>query len=112
MNLKKLIFNGKTLSVLLIATLVTGYFYYQRSHKATSESTYRTELVDSGDMTQTVSANGTLNPVTLVSVGTQVSGIVKKLYTDFNQPVRKGQVLLELDNQLYAAQVQQSDANV
>ncbi len=112
MTLKKLIFNGKTLSLLLIAALVAGYFYYQRGHKAVAESAYRTELVDTGDMVQTVSANGTLNPVTLVSVGTQVSGIVKNLYTDFNQPVKKGQILLELDDQLYAAQVQQSDANV
>ena len=112
MNLQKLIFNGKALTLLLLLGLIAGYFYYQRSHKAVPEAAYRSELADTGDMVQTVSANGTLNPVILVSVGTQVSGIVRKLYTDFNQQVKKGQVLLELDDQLYAAQVQQSEANV
>src|SRR5574340_816829 len=65
-----------------------------------------------GDLTQTVSANGTINPVTLVNVGTQVSGTVKKLYVDFNSKVEKGQVLLELDDALLAAQQKQSLANV
>jgi HlyD family secretion protein len=49
-------------------------------------------------MTQTVSANGTLNPVVLVNVGTQVSGTVTRLYVDFNDKVEKGQALLELDD--------------
>src|SRR5450756_2699127 len=65
-----------------------------------------------GDVTRTVSANGTINPVTLVNVGTQVSGTVKKLYVDFNSKVEKGQVLLELDDALLAAQQKQSQANV
>jgi len=112
MNLRKLIFSGKMLTLLLVAGGVAGYVYYQRHHQAVPESLYRTESVDRGDMVQTVSANGTLNPVTLVSVGTQVSGTVKKLFTDFNQKVKQGQVLLELDDSLYAAQVRQSEANV
>jgi HlyD family secretion protein len=61
---------------------------------------------------QTVSANGTLNPVTLVSVGTQISGIVRKLYVDFNDKVEKDQVLLELDNSLSKAQISQSQGSV
>ena len=61
---------------------------------------------------QTVSANGTLNPVVLVNVGTQVSGTVTKLYVDFNDKVEKGQALLELDPSLYAAQSRQTAANV
>jgi HlyD family secretion protein len=112
MSLRRLIFNGKMLSLLLVVAGVAGYFYYQRYHQAMPESAYRTEAVDRGDMVQTVSANGTLNPVTLVSVGTQVSGTVIKLHTDFNQKVKQGQVLLELDDALYAAQVRQSEANV
>ena len=63
-------------------------------------------------MTQTVSANGTLNPVVLVSVGTQVSGTVKKLYVDFNDKVEAGQPLLELDAALLTAQVKQTEASV
>jgi HlyD family secretion protein len=73
---------------------------------------YRTQALEKGDISQTVSANGTINPVTLVSVGTQVSGTVKKLYVDFNSKVEKGQILLELDDALLAAQLKQDLANV
>ena len=73
---------------------------------------YRTVKVDRGSITQTVSANGTLNPVVLVSVGTQVSGTVLRLHADFNQRVTKGQVLAELDPALLAAAEKQSLANV
>jgi HlyD family secretion protein len=66
--------------------------------------------LEKGDVTQTVSANGTLNPVVLVSVGTQVSGTVKKLYVDFNDHVKKGQALLELDDALLTAHRQRQSA--
>ena len=75
-------------------------------------SNYQTLQVERGDLKKVVSANGTLNPVVLVNVGTQVSGIVKKLHVDFNDPVRAGQVLLELDPSLVNAQLQQSQANL
>jgi len=75
-------------------------------------SSYQTLQVERGDLKKVVSANGTLNPVVLVNVGTQVSGIVKKLHVDFNDPVRAGQVLLELDPSLVNAQLQQSQANL
>lgn len=73
---------------------------------------YRFEPITRGPLVQVVSANGSLNPVTLVSVGTQVSGTVKKLYVDFNDKVQKGQVLLELDDSILSASVRQSQANV
>ncbi len=59
-----------------------------------------------------MSANGTLNPVVLVNVGTQVSGTVKKLHVDFNDRVKAGQILLELDPALLVAQVGQDEANL
>jgi len=65
-----------------------------------------------GDLVQAVSANGTLNPVIVVNVGTQVSGTVNKLYVDFNSRVQKGQVLLTLEDSLYSAQTRQSRANL
>lgn len=73
---------------------------------------YRTTAIRFGDVTQTVSANGTLNPVTVVNVGTQVSGTVSKLDVDFNSRVKAGQVLLTLDPTLFKAQVLQSRAAV
>ena len=71
----------------------------------------KTEPLKIGDVTQTVAANGTLNPV-VVNVGTQVSGTVKALHADFNDRVTQGQVLLELDPALLQAQVRLSAANV
>lgn len=87
-----------------------GYYLYQKKAAASPEQRYKTQALAKGDVTQTVSANGTLNPVTLVSVGTQVSGTVKKLHVDFNDQVKAGQVLAELDDAIYSAQVRQSDA--
>jgi len=63
-------------------------------------------------VTQTVSANGTLTPLVLVNVGTQVSGTVKKLYVDFNSKVSAGQKLVELDQSLLQTVARQSQANV
>lgn len=105
------LFSGWTL-LLLALVAAGGYYYYRSQQQPDPSEVYRTEEVDVGDMVQTVSANGTLNPVTLVSVGTQVSGTVRKLYADFNQEVKKGQILLELDDAIYSAQVRQSEANI
>jgi len=73
---------------------------------------YRTVPVERGDIVKTVSANGTLNPVVLAMVGTQVSGVIIKLKADFNQRVEQGQVLAELDPALIKASLQQSQANL
>jgi HlyD family secretion protein len=112
--MKKLIsrlIGGWTLLILVLAA-AGGYYWYQRQQQPAPGANYRTAVVDVGDIVQTVSANGTLNPVTLVSVGTQVSGTVKTLYADYNQRVEKGQKLLELDDAIYAAQVHQSEASI
>ncbi len=106
-SLNKIIF-----TLVLIALAAGAYYYYQQSSKKNPADVYRLAEITQGDIEQTVSANGTLNPVTLVSVGTQVSGIVKKLYVDFNDVVKKDQVLLELDNALFMAQISQSQASV
>jgi HlyD family secretion protein len=76
------------------------------------ETRYKFVNVEKGDVTQTVSANGTLTPLVLVNVGTQVSGTVRKLYVDFNSKVQAGQKLLELDQSLLQTVARQSAANV
>ena len=105
---------GKILiGLVLVAGLAGGGVWYARQQAAKNpEQRYKMATLERGDVTQTVSANGTLNPVVLVSVGTQVSGTVKKLYVDFNDKVTAGQALLELDDSLLAAQTKQSEANV
>ena len=89
-----------------------AYYVYQLSHKKKPEDLYRLQPVTMGDIEQNVTANGTINPVTLVNVGTQVSGRVKKIYADYNDQVKKGQVLLELEDELFKAQIAQSLGNV
>ncbi|MDD2775632.1 MAG: efflux RND transporter periplasmic adaptor subunit [Gallionella sp.] len=105
-----------TLQKIALASAViltaAAYPVYQYLNKPTAEQQYRLMAVEKGDLKQTVSANGTINPVSLINIGTQVSGTVKKLYVDFNSKVEKGQVLLELDDALLAAQLKQSSANV
>ncbi|MCC7547632.1 MAG: efflux RND transporter periplasmic adaptor subunit [Burkholderiales bacterium] len=76
------------------------------------EARYQFEEVGVGDITQTVTANGTVNPVGLVNVGTQVSGTVRRLYADFNDEVKAGQILLELDPTTTQAAVEQSSGEV
>ncbi len=80
--------------------------------QASADGRYATAVLARGDITQSVAANGTLNPVVLVSVGSQVSGIVKSIHADFNGKVKAGQILLELDPTLNRAQLQQSEANL
>ena len=97
----------------MIAGLIGGGLWYSKQREAQNpEQRYKLATIDKGEVTQTVSANGTLNPVVLVSVGTQVSGTVKKLYVDFNDKVKEGQPLLELDAALLTAQARQSEANL
>ena len=103
----------KLIPFVILATIAaSAYYYYQKTHELKPEDLYRLDEVTRGDVEQTVSANGTLNPVSLVSVGTQISGIVRKLYVDFNDRVEKDQVLLELDNALSNAQIAQSQSSV
>ncbi len=73
---------------------------------------YRLVAVERGPLEQAVAANGTLNPVTVVNVGTQISGTIRSVHTDFNRPVRKGQLLAEIDPALIEAQIAQLEANL
>lgn len=98
--------------VILILATAGGGWYYWRQRAIQPQERYKTQQADRGDIVQTISANGTLNPVVLVNVGTQVSGTVKRLHADFNDPVRSGQVLAELDPALFEAQLRQDEANL
>jgi len=108
----KKIFRSPLVMIATAAVLIAAGAAYYLLYDQEKPPQYRTQAVEQGDVSQAVSANGTINPVTLVSVGTQVSGTVKKLYVDFNSKVKKGQILLELDDSLLAAQVRQSEASV
>jgi HlyD family secretion protein len=100
-----------TILVLIIIT-IGGFLGYKTWNTSDDTQRYRTQILAQGDIQQSVTATGTLNPVRVVSVGTQVSGIVKKLYVDFNDEVKEGQILLELDPDLLQAKIQQSQASL
>ncbi len=109
--MKKLLRSQIALILFGVAIIGISVASYWKLHKVEPPQ-YRSQPIEKGEISQTVSANGTINPVILVNVGTQVSGTVKKLHVDFNSKVQKGQILLELDDALLAAQVKQSEANL
>jgi HlyD family secretion protein len=76
------------------------------------DTQYKTEKVDRGTVTTTVTATGTLSAVTTVQVSSQVSGVIARLYADFNSKVVKGQLLAELDPTPFEAQVEQRRADL
>src|SRR3982750_299151 len=101
---------------LVVAVLVLavigggGYWYYRYSKKPTAPTVTRAAITR-GDIVETVGATGTLQAVTTVQVGTQVSGTIQSLNADFNSLVRKGQVLARLDPSLFQTQVDSQRAN-
>lgn len=112
MSLRKIFFNKYVLLALVAVGAYLGYTEWNQAHKEPLEKKFKFHPVAVGDVTQTVSANGTLNPVVMVAVGTQVSGTVTHWYADFNDHVQKGQVLMELDPSLFKSQVDMDLGNV
>ena len=80
--------------------------------KKESKVTFETAKVERQDIHTTITATGTIEPVTSVTVGTQVSGIVSKLYVDYNSVVKKGQVIAELDKTNLISELNTSKANL
>ncbi len=96
--------------LLLCGAGAAGYYYF--SHKEEAAPEYRTATVTRGDLVQLVTATGQLNPKTNVVVGSQVSGIISKLYVDFNSLVTNNQLIAELDPSTYRAIVAGASADV
>ena len=96
-------------AALVIAVLGAAFFYLKSSGSAVP---YTTQKPLRCDIRETVSATGTVNAVTTVLVGTQVSGTIQKLYADYNSMVKEGQILALIDPASFEAQVAQSSANL
>lgn len=77
-----------------------------------SKISIETETATKGDLTETVTATGTLESVTQVDVGTQVTGKVVKLFADYNSIVKKGELIAEIDKTLLESEVEAADANM
>jgi HlyD family secretion protein len=96
----------------VLAVSIAATTYYYRDDVEAEAPPVTTAEVTRGDVVSTVDASGTLEAVTTVQVGTQVSGTIKKLNADFNSRVRKGEVIAELDPSLFETQVAQEQATV
>ena len=86
-----------------------GYLYYEGQQQPPR---YLTAVVERGSLTTTVNATGIVNAVTTVQVGSQVSGIIQKLFVDFNSPVKEGDVIAQIDPAFLVMKVVQARANV
>lgn len=94
----------------IIALLISLVAFASCGEK--SKVTYSTEKVERQDISMTITATGTIEPVTKVEVGTQVSGIIDKIYVDYNSEVRKGQVIAELDKTNLLSELASAKSNL
>ncbi len=98
--------------LVMVAAAAGAYAVYRQKTGKPPEARYRTETVDKGTVSETVTATGTISPVNTVQVGSQVSGIIQTLKADYNSPVKKGQLLAELDPTPFELMVQQREADL
>ena len=95
---------------LLLALLAAGLAWWQQQRTADAAPSYITQSVARGNLTLTVTANGTLQPTRTVNIGSELSGTVLKVNVDVNDRVKKGQVLVELDTAKLRDQILRSRA--
>jgi HlyD family secretion protein len=98
------------IGVLVVGAVAGGVWYFQRNIEIAPE--FQTAPVTRGDLTQTVTATGQLNPVLNVQVGSQISGIIQKLNADFNSIVKAGDVIAQLDPATYRANVASAEGEL
>jgi HlyD family secretion protein len=97
------------LFLLVIGLVVGGWYLYQWRKPA---PTWNLEDVTEGNIRQTISATGSLAAVTTVQVGCQISGIIASIAVDFNDTVKEGQIIAQLDPSTHEAQLEQATANL
>ena len=96
--------------IIVIAVIVGAFFFFRSGDKKVT--TYETVELKKGSINNTVTATGTIEPITKVDVGTQVSGTISHIYVDYNSVVTKGQLLAELDRKLLEAELKSEMANL
>ncbi len=104
--------NKKLWIAICAAVVVILILWLAIGGKKEEKVTFETEKVQMGDVHTTITATGTIEPVTSVTVGTQVSGIVAHLYVDYNSIVKKGQVIAELDKTNLTSELAAAKANL
>jgi HlyD family secretion protein len=103
---------AKWITILIIlGALAGGALWYMKTHHEAAPE-YQTTSVSRGDLTQVVTATGQLGPVVNVQVGSQISGIVKKLMVDYNSVVKSNQIIAEVDPSPYQIGVVKAEADL
>src|SRR5262245_45870238 len=97
---------------LIVAAAAGGGWYWYQTRADAGELRYRVAKVERGPIAAVVVASGTLNAVTTVQVGSQISGQIKDIYADFNTPVKKGQVIARIDPATFELRVNQTRADL
>ncbi len=97
---------------IVVAVVAVAAVIFLRFGRKSGAGEFRTAAVQRGSISSTVTATGTLNPVTTVQVGSQISGTVAELHADFNSRVRRGQLIALIDTTFLAASVRDAEANV
>lgn len=97
-------------SIVALASLATVYLFFFQEQK--QEIAVETVPVKTGTITNMITATGTIEPTTKVEVGTQVSGVIEKIYVDYNSEVKKGQLIAELEKTALRATVTEVQANL
>ncbi len=98
--------------IIALIAILAGGFYYYRADVGAAPPQLVLATVTRGDVVSTVDATGTLQTVNTVEVGTQVSGTISALGADFNDTVKRGQVVATLDQAIFLSQIQQVEAQV
>ena len=104
--------NPRVWAALAVVVALAGGAAWWSSRSADEAPKYRFGKIERGPLTATVSSTGTLNPVTSVQVGTQVSGQIKELFVDFNSPVKQGQLIARIDPETLQYRVRQAEADL
>ena len=97
--------------IVIVLIVGTAVFFLFSGNKKKEEVSFVTEQAQKANISQSVTATGTIEPVTSVTVGTQVSGIVSHLFVDYNSEVKKGQVIAELDKTNLISSLKTAQAN-
>ncbi len=102
----------RIVTVVVVLAIAAVAFWLLGGRAGKNETSYRFVTVEKGGIESTISATGNLQAVETVEVGTQVSGIIDHIYTDFNRTVKKGEVIAQLDTTLLATSVRDAETGV
>jgi HlyD family secretion protein len=101
----------KIILILVLALIIAGgmtVFFFSSQRK----TQFKTVMIQKGEITQTVTATGNVNPVTTILIGTRVSGTIVALYADYNSQVKKSQLIAQIDSTPFENELKQAEAEV